>query len=209
MKEKKFASQAQEFEDLLKRTGWTVNELSRRTGFNVRTLANAASGSQKLGADRMLVVRNAASVPVYNAGSVAENGVPFGKPAARLRLIPVVSWASAGEAEPFDDLPSDYMDRIPSNSEDSKAFGVRLKGDSMEPRFSEGDTVILAPSQSARNGDLIVARIKKHDGVLFKRFHLQGDRVELTSYNPVYPKQQFHLSDFSWIYPVEGILKKP
>ena len=92
---------------------------------------------------------------------------------------------------------------------DERAFGVRLRGDSMEPKYSEGDIAILLPSTAATNGEIVVANIK-NQGVLCKIMHVQLDKnlVKLSSYNPAYPPTEYHRDEFHWIFPVAAIVKQ-
>lgn len=127
-----------------------------------------------------------------------------------LFAIPVLSWAQAGVAVAYEELPKEWQRQIsiPVNCPDKKAFGIELRGDSMEPRFYEGDTVVVMPNVRPRTGCLVVARLK-NDGVMFKRFFMDesGEKVELLSYNPLYPPMHYSIEDFSWIYPVFSVLK--
>jgi SOS-response transcriptional repressor LexA len=126
-----------------------------------------------------------------------------------LRLLPVLSWAQAGEATEYGEIPADWDERVPSDVSDEKAFGVRLRGDSMEPRFSDGDVAILLPSLAPTNGDIVVANLK-NEGVLCKIMHVQLDKnlIVLSSYNPAYPPMERHRDQFNWMFPVSSIMKQ-
>ncbi len=126
-----------------------------------------------------------------------------------LRNLPVLSWAQAGEARDFGEIPSDWDEVVPSDVTDEHAFGVRLRGDSMEPRFSDGDIAILLPSIAATNGETVVANLRD-EGVLCKIMHVQLDKnlIKLSSYNPAYPPLERHRDQFHWIYPVSSIIKQ-
>jgi repressor LexA len=126
-----------------------------------------------------------------------------------LRNLPVLSWAQAGEATAFEEIPQDWDEVVPSDVTDERAFGVRLRGDSMEPRFSDGDIAILLPSIPPTNGEVVVANLKD-EGVLCKIMHVQLDKnlIKLSSYNPAYPALERHRDQFHWIFPVSSIIKQ-
>jgi SOS-response transcriptional repressor LexA len=126
-----------------------------------------------------------------------------------LRNLPVLSWAQAGLATDFGEIPSDWDEMVPSDVVDERAFGVRLRGDSMEPRFSDGDIAILLPSIAPTNGETVVANLKE-EGVLCKIMHVQLDKnlIKLSSYNPAYPPVERHRDQFHWIFPVSSIIKQ-
>jgi phage repressor protein C with HTH and peptisase S24 domain len=125
-----------------------------------------------------------------------------------LRNVPVLSWAQAGQATEFEQIPSDWEEVVPTNVTDERAFGVQLRGDSMEPKFSQGDIAILLPSTPAKNGDIVIANIRDQ-GAVCKIMHVQLDKhlVKLSSYNPAYPPTEYHRDEFHWIFPVASITK--
>ena len=126
---------------------------------------------------------------------------------SRLRNLPILSWAQAGQATEFEQIPSDWNDTVPSDATDKLAFGVRLRGDSMEPKYSDGEIAILLPSTPATNGEIVVANIKDH-GAVCKIMHVQLDKhlITLSSYNPAYPPMEYHREDFHWIFPVATVI---
>lgn len=126
-----------------------------------------------------------------------------------LRNLPVLSWAQAGQATDFEEIPQDWGEVVPSDVADERAFAVRLRGDSMEPRFSDGDLAVLLPGIAATNGETVVANLK-NQGLLCKIMHVQLDKnlIKLSSYNPAYPPTEYHRDEFHWIYPVATIIKQ-
>lgn len=122
---------------------------------------------------------------------------------SRIRMIPVTGWAHAGEAESYEEIPEAWKGKIPTECRDLKAFGVRLEGDSMEPKYTEGDWLVVQPSEQAHSGCLVVAKFL-HDGVIFRRFEITGKIVTLVPLNRRYQPSQHSLEDFAWIYPVWG-----
>jgi SOS-response transcriptional repressor LexA len=126
-----------------------------------------------------------------------------------LRNLPILSWAQAGQATDFEQIPTDWDETVPSDVADEQAFGVRLRGDSMEPKFSDGDIAILLPGTAATNGEVVVANIKDQ-GMLCKIMHVQLDKniITLSSYNPAYPPMEYHRDDFNWMFPVATVVKQ-
>jgi SOS-response transcriptional repressor LexA len=145
----------------------------------------------------LLLEKAAAMQPFGNVGS-----------AYGLRNLPVLSWAQAGEATEFGEIPREWEELAPSDVTDERAFGVRLRGDSMEPRFSDGDIAILLPSIAPTNGEIVVANLKD-EGILCKIMHVQLDKnlIKLSSYNPAYPPLERHRDQFHWIYPISSVIK--
>jgi SOS-response transcriptional repressor LexA len=132
-----------------------------------------------------------------------------GAAAYGLRNLPILSWAQAGQATDFEEIPRDWEEVVPSDVTDELAFGVRVRGDSMEPKISEGDIAILLPNTMPTNGEIVVANIRDQ-GVLCKIMHVQLDKnlVKLSSYNPAFPPTEYHRNEFHWIFPVAVIIKQ-
>jgi SOS-response transcriptional repressor LexA len=126
-----------------------------------------------------------------------------------LRNLPVLSWTQASQAVEPGEIPRDWDEVVPSDVSDERAFGVRLRGDSMEPKYSDGDIAILLPGASPTNGETVVANLK-NQGVLCKILHVQLDKnlIKLSSYNPAYPPTEYRRDEFHWIFPVATIIKQ-
>jgi len=166
-----------------------------------RAYLSQIEGGRKPGSrlrTRFLLLEKAASIqPSTNVGG-----------AFNLRNLPVLSWAQAGQATEYGEIPADWDEVVPSDVSDQRAFGVRLRGDSMEPKFSDGDIAILLPSIAPTNGDIVVANLKD-EGMLCKLMHVQLDKnlIILSSYNPAYPPMERHRDQFNWMFPVSSIIK--
>ncbi|MGE5296244.1 MAG: helix-turn-helix domain-containing protein [Solirubrobacterales bacterium] len=107
------------------------------------------------------------------------------------RLVPIINKVAAGYPTDFNDLDypvgiaDDYV-RCP-DLHDPNAFAVRVVGDSMEPRFHEGDIVIFSPSLDVRNGDDCFVRFTMPHETTFKRVFFERDnKVRLQPRNERY-----------------------
>ena len=115
-----------------------------------------------------------------------------GLPLSAGRLVPVINKVSAGYPSDFNDLDypvgvaDDYV-RCP-DLHDPNAFAVRVVGDSMEPRFREGDIVIFSPAAEVHNGDDCFVRFAMPHETTFKRvFFEPNNKVRLQPRNDSYP----------------------
>jgi len=107
------------------------------------------------------------------------------------RFVPVINKVAAGYPSDFNDLDypvgiaDDYV-RCP-DLHDPNAFAVRVVGDSMEPKFFEGDIVIFSPSQEVHNGDDCFVRFAMPHETTFKRVFFEADnKVRLQPRNEKY-----------------------
>lgn len=83
-------------------------------------------------------------------------------------------------------LSGNVIDRIPIASSllrfpASMAFIVEAKGDSMEPKITNGDIIIAKKQNLAESGDLVVCIYDEK--VLIKQFLLVDKRIVLNSFN--------------------------
>ena len=108
------------------------------------------------------------------------------------RLVPIINRVAAGYPTDFNDLDypvgvaDDYV-RCP-DLHDPNAFAVRVVGDSMEPRFREGDIVIFSPAAEVHNGDDCFIRFTDPHETTFKRVFFEADKkVRLQPRNDQYP----------------------
>ena len=69
-------------------------------------------------------------------------------------------------------------------------FGLKLHGDSMEPRMLDGDVVIVRQQDDAESGDVVIALVNGDDATC-KRLRKYRDGIELISNNPAYPPMFF------------------
>ncbi len=108
------------------------------------------------------------------------------------RLVPIINKVAAGYPADFNDLDypagvaDDYV-RCP-DVHDPNAFAVRVVGDSMEPKFLEGDIVIFSPAAEVRNGDDCFIRFAMPHETTFKRVFFEAkNKVRLQPRNEKYP----------------------
>lgn len=69
-------------------------------------------------------------------------------------------------------------------------FGLKIHGDSMEPRMCEGDVVIVRKQEDAESGDIVIAMVNGDDATC-KRLRKYRDGIELISNNPAYKPMFF------------------
>lgn len=104
--------------------------------------------------------------------------------------IPVVSWVQAGDwTECTDPYPPGMADEwiSPSTKVSQCAFAVKVRGDSMEPRFFEGETIIVDPEIEARSGDFVIVRLDDAQEATFKQLIVDGPQRFLKPLNARYP----------------------
>lgn len=69
-------------------------------------------------------------------------------------------------------------------------FGLKIKGDSMEPRIYDGDVVIVRQQSDADSGDIVIALVNGNDATC-KRLTKYAGGIGLISLNPKYEPMMF------------------
>lgn len=64
-------------------------------------------------------------------------------------------------------------------------FGLQIHGDSMEPKMSEGDVVIVRQQDDAESGEIVIVTVNGTDATC-KRLRKYRDGIELISSTPSY-----------------------
>lgn len=104
--------------------------------------------------------------------------------------IPVLGRVAAG-------IPIDAVEyivdweEIPTDmASTGEYFCLQIKGDSMEPKISDGDVVIVRKQEDADTGDLVIALVNGSDATC-KRLMKYTDGIALISTNPKYAPLQY------------------
>lgn len=71
-----------------------------------------------------------------------------------------------------------------------KFFGLKIRGDSMSPRISEGDTVIVRQQDDAESGGIVIVLING-DSATCKKLMKYAEGISLISFNPLYEPMTF------------------
>ena len=108
-------------------------------------------------------------------------------PLGKMRRIPVISWVAAGKwtetGETF--LEEDVIEWIETDVKGEHNFGLKIKGDSMEPEFKEGEVVVISPTAKPENSDYII--VKNHEEeATFKQYKRYDNTKILHPLNPKY-----------------------
>ena len=102
--------------------------------------------------------------------------------AVRANTVPVINRLSAGYPEDFTDLgyPPRHADAYVGcpDLEDQDAFAARVQGDSMSPKYAEGDIVIFSPAATVKNGDDCFVRFENGHTTFKRAFFEQEDSTD-------------------------------
>ena len=169
--------------------GWSQEELAKKIGYADKTsIAKIEAGKVDLPQSKIIAFSNVFFVtPSYlmdgnNSlpNSTKRKGIP----------INVLGRVAAG-------IPIESVEEIIDTEEITEElaatgdfFGLQIKGDSMEPRITEGDVVIVRQQEDAENGETVIVLINGEDATC-KRLKKYSDGIMLLSNNPKYEPMVF------------------
>lgn len=148
---------------------------------------------------RMLEMQKESGWSNEDSAVVREEEVPYR--VNQPKQIRVLSWAHAGAAECFEELPSEWQQKISTDCRDPKAFALHLLGDSMAREFLEGDILTLMPSEQIYSNCLAVLKLAT-DGIVFRRVELRPDVIRMIPLNERYTVEEIPRDQVLWAYPV-------
>ncbi len=127
-------------------------------------------------------------------------------------LIPVYQGTGRELAGFFNDLgyplpaaePVNHVARPPDLIDERWAYGVRMSDESMSPKIEPGATAIVAPSRQAREGNVVVARLRTHE-VVVRRYTRRDGQIVLTAINPAFGELVLNQEYVEWMRPVVWI----
>lgn len=106
------------------------------------------------------------------------------------KRIPVLGRVAAGIPIEAQQEVLDWEEVTGEMALSGEYFCLRIDGDSMEPKFSKGDVIIVRQQDTAEDGNYVVALVNGSDAVC-KRLKKYEDGIALVSTNPAYAPMYF------------------
>ncbi|EAS6352178.1 helix-turn-helix domain-containing protein [Salmonella enterica] len=163
-------------------------ELAAKCGWDYQSrVGNYETGARKVSVEDAVILSSILNVTPGELLFGTPDNAEFITPG--LRPVPLVSYVQAGMFTAPDYLmpPGDVEEFIHIDSPASPlVFALKVKGDSMEPEFREGDTIIVDPEVYPHPGEFVVAKNGDHEAT-FKKFREKpAGGFELVPLNPDY-----------------------
>lgn len=165
---------------LRKSLGLTQVKLAQMLGIKAPSVVQWESDKTNLSGENLL---NAAKLfgvtPDYilYGGEIEQSAVPNMEMAQPdIHRIPVISYVQAGVwTAPNEIRECDgNMAYITTDLElGERAFAIVIRGNSMEPEFTEGDLVLIDPDEPLHPGDFVVAKNGEEEAT-FKKYRPRG-----------------------------------
>ena len=132
---------------------------------------------------------------------IRANQEMLNNPVKRGVQIPVLGKVAAGiPIEAIEEI-IDWEEITPEMAKNGEYFALSIHGDSMEPKISEGDVVIVRKQPDVESGEIAIVRING-DNATCKRLLKSSDGFILLSLNPTYAPMYYSIEDIKNL-PVE------
>lgn len=179
---------------LREQLGFSQDELAKRTGYTSRSsIAKIEKGLVDLSQSKIELFAEVLGVsPGDLMGWENEGFVDSEKEMAKYAAsknkgikIPVLGEVAAGI--PIDAIEDiiDYEEITQDMAKQGDFFGLIIKGNSMEPKISDGDVVIVRKQSSVENGEIAVVLVNG-DSATVKRVKYMDNGIILMPTNPQY-----------------------
>lgn len=171
---------SREIKRLRKLSGISQKELGERMGVGQSTVAMWEGGKNNPGHETLLRLAEIFSVGVAEL---------CGDETGALR-VPVLGRVQAGVPRDAVEDVIGYEEVSPDMQRTGEFFALKIRGSSMEPRFVDGDTVIVRRQSSVDNGEIAIVLVGSDDATC-KKFYRHRDGISLVSINPAFEPMFF------------------
>ncbi len=165
--------------------GLFLREASQRTGVSHTHIRDIEGGRSVPSFDMVIGFPDAYGINM--GGLLRETGhLPDNLKTERIgniRHVPVISLTQAGHWRDAAEPAGDYDEYVETVS--NGAFALRIRGDSMEPEFYEGDAIIANPALKQELNDYLVVSNEEGEAT-FKQLKKYGKTQVLHPLNPKY-----------------------
>ena len=175
--------------NLLLKRGKSQKDLCDNLGFSPASVSSWVNGT------RIPKEGNIVLMAAYLNCSVDDIALDP-KEAHRKRSFSIPVYARVGAGPPLE-ASEEIVDREEISERMASLgsfYGLRISGDSMEPRIVRGDVVIVRKQDTADDGDIVIAIVNQNDAVC-KRLKKYKGGIALVSNNPMYEPMYFTITD--------------
>ena len=180
--------------ELRKKEGLTLSKLSEMTHIAINTLNQYELGKREPSFDILLLLADTFGVSTdYLMGRKIDDNLLGAQLTRPVVKVPVFGTIPAGiPIEMIEDTFIEDEEEIPAEwlKGGHKFFCLKVRGESMMPRFEDGDTLILKQQEDCENGDYCAVSIN-HTECTFKKVLKKAEGITLQPLNPAFEPMFF------------------
>lgn len=140
-------------EQLLKMHGIDRVKFAEKASINASQLSQYFSGNKIIGDGVAARIEESFSLPKYwldqNRSTI--------QTVKTVRTVPVLTWVKAGLFHETGELQYDETEPVYDEEYPENVYWLRVKGDSMTPRFHEDDLILVDPGRQPKVGNFVIA----------------------------------------------------
>ena len=189
---------------LASESGFSASGLARRAGLDPTTF-NKSKRIARDGKPRWPTTESISKILAATNSTMGQfvtllsDGVDGGV----VHRIPIIGYAQTGRQGFFDDAgypTGSGWDEVDfPNVGDNHAYALEVSGESMEPVYRDGDTIIVSPQANVRRGDRVVVRTKDGEVLAKQLVRQTAHRIELLSINRDHADITLKVEDVEWM----------
>lgn len=161
----------------------TQEELARKLGYSHKTsISKIETDQYDLSYSKIIAFADA--LGVTPASLFAEDETVEASPAKKM-TIPVLGCVVAGYPMEAVENIIDYEEISEEMAQNGEYFALQVKGDSMLPRFAEGDVVIVRKQEDIESGDIAIMLVNGNEATI-KKVQKFESGINLIPSNPAY-----------------------
>ena len=165
--------------------GLTQEELSKNLKISRSTIGMYESGARQPDFETLELIADYFNVDTDYLLGRTNKTTYIPTPSRKGIVINVLGRVAAGiPLEAIEDI-IDTEEISEEMAKTGEFFGLQINGDSMEPKFSKGDVVIVRKQDDAETGDIVIAMVNGDDATC-KRLKKYQEGIALISTNPAY-----------------------
>lgn len=166
-----------------KQLNLTLKEIAEYVGVSEATVSRWESGNiANMRRDRIAALAQILKVSPIDIMGVTDDNYDESIKSVQ---IPVLGYVKAGIPMTAVENIIDYEEISQEQARTGEFFGLKIKGDSMEPKMSDGDVIIVKKQECVDNGDIAVVLVNGNDATV-KKFYKNDNGIKLVASNPIY-----------------------
>ena len=178
---------AERLTKLMRDRGINQSDISRILGVSTSTVSSWCLGARMPRMDKIEALANRFFVPKSYFIEDSEGVVQYPR-------VPVLGDVAAGIPMYVEENIIDYEEISFAVASQGEHFCLRVCGDSMEPKFSDGDVVIVRKQSDVDTGDIAVVLVNG-DRATVKKIKKRPDGVMLVPLNSAFEPMFYNTSE--------------
>lgn len=189
--------------------GMTQSDLANKLGYADKSMiAKIESGKVDLSQSKIVAFADALNIKpsdLMGWEDIGNNNIEPIKLSSSI-TIPVYGRVPAGvpieaieSIDEYIDVPAEY------SKGGKKLFGLKVKGDSMYPKYLDGDIIVVREESDCESGQDCVVYVNGYDATL-KKVIKKADRIILQPLNPEYEPIMYEYNDKNHPVTIAGVV---